>query len=116
MPRWRAISFKLSQNLSSRLTLVLWPAMTIERFETEDFMASPPHRRNRKRSLLNRCANSLNLWYKNTVNGERLGVNSGVPAGIGGKPLRQQRAPGVVPRYPNALQGLSQNPSPSRSP
>jgi hypothetical protein len=28
--------------LPSRLTLVLWPAMTIERFKTEDFMASPP--------------------------------------------------------------------------
>src|SRR6516162_9654740 len=42
MPRSRAISFKLSQNWSSRLTLVLWPAMTIERFETEDFTASPP--------------------------------------------------------------------------
>src|SRR5262245_66190474 len=42
MPRSPAISFKLFQNSSSRLTLVLWPAMTIERFETGDFTASPP--------------------------------------------------------------------------
>src|SRR5882724_5795318 len=42
-----AISFKLFQNSSSRLTLVLWPAMTIERFETGDFTASPPRIRHR---------------------------------------------------------------------
>ena len=33
--------FQLFQNSSSRLTLVLWPAMTIERFETEDFSLLP---------------------------------------------------------------------------
>jgi hypothetical protein len=33
----------LFQNASSRLTLVLWPATTIERFTTGDFM-SDPHR------------------------------------------------------------------------
>jgi hypothetical protein len=37
MPRSAAISFKLFRNASSRLTLVLWPAMTIERFEIADF-------------------------------------------------------------------------------
>jgi hypothetical protein len=37
-----ALSFKLFQKSSSRLTLVLWPAMTIERFETGDFTTSPP--------------------------------------------------------------------------
>src|SRR5262249_16751877 len=42
MPRSPAISFKLFQNSASRLTLVLWPAITIERFETGDFTASPP--------------------------------------------------------------------------
>src|SRR5262249_11350958 len=42
MPPSSAISFKLFQNSSSRLTLVLWPAMTIERFEIRDFTASPP--------------------------------------------------------------------------
>jgi len=36
-----AISFKLFQNSSSMLTLVLWPAMTIERFETRDFTLIP---------------------------------------------------------------------------
>ena len=41
IPRSSAISFKQSQNSSSMLTLVLWPAMTIERFETGD-TASPP--------------------------------------------------------------------------
>jgi hypothetical protein len=44
MPRSRAISFKLFQNSSSRLTLVLWPAITIERFETEDLTASLPRK------------------------------------------------------------------------
>src|SRR3977135_1003955 len=33
-----AISFKPFQNASSRLTLVLWPAMTIERLTTGDFI------------------------------------------------------------------------------
>src|SRR6516162_8938156 len=42
MLRSPAISFRLFQNSSSRLTLVLWPAMTIERFEIGDFTASPP--------------------------------------------------------------------------
>src|SRR5947209_12322602 len=41
LPRSTAISFKLSQNSSSTLTLVLWPAMTTERFKTGD-TASPP--------------------------------------------------------------------------
>src|SRR5919197_22401 len=41
--RWTAISFRLSQNASSRLTLVLWPAITIERLKTRDFIeATPP--------------------------------------------------------------------------
>jgi len=38
------MSFKLFQSSSSRLTLVLWPVMTIERFESEDFTASLPRR------------------------------------------------------------------------
>jgi hypothetical protein len=36
MLRSAAISFKLSQNSSSTLILVLWPAMTTERFKTRD--------------------------------------------------------------------------------
>src|SRR5262245_42665083 len=41
MSRSLAISFKLSQNSSSMLTLVLCPAMTIERFETRALTACP---------------------------------------------------------------------------
>jgi hypothetical protein len=41
MPRSVAISLRLFQNSSSRLTLVLCPAITIERLETEDFTAFP---------------------------------------------------------------------------
>jgi hypothetical protein len=37
--RLLAISFRRSQNASSRLTLVLCPASTTERFTTSDFMA-----------------------------------------------------------------------------
>src|SRR5689334_8713598 len=40
-PRSLAISLKLFQNSSSRLILVLWPAMTIERFKTGDTAFSP---------------------------------------------------------------------------
>src|SRR5213593_2861889 len=36
-----AISFSPFQNASSRLTLVLWPAITIERLTTGDFIAGP---------------------------------------------------------------------------
>jgi len=41
-------------------------------------------------------ANNLNCGRKNTVNGERLEYLCPVSAGIGGEPLRQQRAPGVI--------------------
>src|ERR1700694_1902388 len=37
-PRPVAISFSPFQKASSRLTLVLWPAMTIERLTTGDFI------------------------------------------------------------------------------
>src|SRR6516165_1843079 len=40
--RPRAISFNPSQNASSRVTLVLWPATMIERLTTSDFMKTPP--------------------------------------------------------------------------
>src|SRR5271155_1064245 len=36
--RFTAISFSAVQNASSRLTLVLWPAMTMERLTTGDFI------------------------------------------------------------------------------
>src|ERR1700761_6509352 len=41
---WRdtAMSLRLFQNASSRLTLVLWPAMTIQRLTTGDFIAHLP--------------------------------------------------------------------------
>src|SRR4029453_3826731 len=39
-----AISLSPFQNASSRLTLVLWPAMTIERLTTGDFIARLPFR------------------------------------------------------------------------
>src|SRR5262245_41133415 len=39
MSRPLAISLSPFQNASSRLTLVLWPAMTMERLTTGDFIA-----------------------------------------------------------------------------
>ena len=42
--RSSAISFSAYQNASSTLTLVLWPAMTIERLVTGDFIAHLPAR------------------------------------------------------------------------
>jgi hypothetical protein len=42
MCRSRAISFNPFQNASSRLTLVLWPATTVERLATGDFMQTLP--------------------------------------------------------------------------
>src|SRR5580704_18450794 len=44
MLRPEAISFRPFQNASSRLTLVLCPAMTIERLTTGDFIDRPPFR------------------------------------------------------------------------
>src|SRR6476659_3463369 len=44
MSRPLAISFRPFQNASSRLTLVLWPAMTMERLTTGDFIARLPFR------------------------------------------------------------------------
>src|SRR5882757_4402186 len=41
MSRSTEISFIPFQNASSRLTLVLWPATTIDRFTTGDFMMHP---------------------------------------------------------------------------
>jgi hypothetical protein len=40
MCRAIAMSFRPFQNASSRLTLVLWPAITIERLTTGDFIAA----------------------------------------------------------------------------
>ena len=44
MSRRPAISFNPFQNASSRLTLVLWPAITMERLITGDFIARLPCR------------------------------------------------------------------------
>src|ERR1700758_4998381 len=44
MLRAEAISLRPFQNASSRLTLVLCPAMTIERLTTGDFIDRPPFR------------------------------------------------------------------------
>src|SRR5262245_2051991 len=44
MSRPLAISLRPLQNASSRLTLVLWPAMTMERLTTGDFIARLPFR------------------------------------------------------------------------
>src|SRR5262245_7414390 len=99
VPRSPAISFKLSQNWSSRLTLVLWPAMTIERFVTEDFTASLSRRDEIERGPCLTVARIISTCgHKDTVNVERLEYFLAVQAGIGGNPLRQQRAPGVVLR------------------
>jgi hypothetical protein len=42
MSRRAAISFSVVQNSSSRLTLVLWPRITIDRFITVDVIAHIP--------------------------------------------------------------------------
>src|SRR5712691_3947685 len=56
MSRPPAISFRPFQNASSRLTLVLWPAMTIERLTTGDFIGGLPVRSGAGRD---RCSLSL---------------------------------------------------------
>jgi hypothetical protein len=60
MRRSLAISFRQFQNWSSRLTLVLCPAITIERLETEeteDFTAFSPRNDHQDASLVTRS-----LW------------------------------------------------------
>src|SRR5215469_934740 len=47
--RLAAISFSPLQNASSRLTLVLCPAITIERLTTGDFIDRPPCRHDARR-------------------------------------------------------------------
>src|SRR5208282_468553 len=53
--RLTAISFSPLQNASSRLTLVLWPAMTMERLTTGDFIAHLPFRSGVGRDLAGFC-------------------------------------------------------------
>src|SRR5215467_2006047 len=109
MPRSPAISFKLFQNSSSRLTLVLWPAMTIERSETEDFMSSPPAE---TIPCFNRCANNFNLWPEQHSQRQATQVISGSLSGDRGKTAAAAEGPWSDPCEPE-LQGLSQS-SPSR--
>src|SRR5262249_20418743 len=92
VPRSRAISFKLSQNWPSRLTLVLWPAMTIERFETEDFMASARTEIERG-PWLNRCANNFNLWPEQHSQRRTLRVSLASLSGDRGRTAAAARGP-----------------------
>src|SRR5436309_12813176 len=55
MCRSRAISFNPFPNASARLTLLLWPATTIERLKTSDFMKTPPF-------VVNSTAQPFPLW------------------------------------------------------
>jgi len=74
MPRSPAISFKLFQNSSSTLTLVLWPAMTIERFETGERARNPPawcHR-----GFPAEAVSSSAVWSRVTCRGYR-GIGNG---------------------------------------
>src|ERR1700679_3683367 len=52
------ISFMPFQNASSRLTLVLWPATTIDRFTTGDFMMLPRRRCDADRALYGRAGHA----------------------------------------------------------
>src|SRR5215469_13706961 len=52
IPRDAAISFKESQNASSRLILVLWPDRTTDRFITRDFMTHSDVRITRRTLLI----------------------------------------------------------------
>src|SRR5436190_21963421 len=60
-PRSSAISLKLFQNSSSRLILVLWPAMMIERFKTGDTASTPP--RMSQRYYIDRMI----IWTRKTL-------------------------------------------------
>src|SRR5262249_33191811 len=55
MPRSPAISFKPFQNSFSRLTLVLWRAITIERLRTEDLTTSASLIHARTRTSIATC-------------------------------------------------------------
>src|SRR4029077_3165168 len=68
------ISFMPFQNASSRLTLVLWPATTIERLTTGDFMTRL--RRRYDADPANRCRApcevrllSVRIWYDQIARG-----------------------------------------------
>src|SRR5262249_21150523 len=94
VPRSRAISFKLSQNWSSRLTLVLWPTMTVERFVTEDFTASLSRRDEIERGPCLTVARIISTCGRNnTVNGKRLRVISSSLSGDRGKTAAAAEGP-----------------------
>src|SRR6516164_10188189 len=74
--RWRppAISFSPAQNASSRLTLVLWPATTIERLTTGDFMTRLHHQADadpgaRRRECRAACRARAWTWFGRTARG-----------------------------------------------
>src|ERR1700734_1394840 len=54
-----AMSFNPLQNASSRLTLVLWPAMTMERLTTGDFIARLPFRSGAGRDFCWPCHSAI---------------------------------------------------------
>src|SRR6202007_791582 len=62
MLRSPEISFMPFQNASSRLTLVLWPATTIERLTTGDFMMRPPRRCDVDRAVRWHGVRALHRW------------------------------------------------------
>src|SRR5262245_60118767 len=95
MPRLSAISFKLFQNSSSRLTLVLWPAMTIERLRTETSRLLLP---NHHRTVL--AANSLNLWPEQHSQRRVLRVFLGSPSGDRGRTAAAAEGPWSYLRDP----------------
>src|SRR3984893_1044076 len=79
------ISFMPFQNASSRLTLVLWPATTIERLTTGDFMRRPRRRCDADRDdrwLGYRAVHRarVRIWFGRIEPGWRRPVSPLVPA------------------------------------
>src|SRR5579862_187481 len=66
-----AMSFNPFQKASSRLTLVLWPAMTIERLMTGDFIAHLPFRPGAGRGFFGLCRCPTAFGFVQPLSGHR---------------------------------------------
>src|SRR5271157_4379463 len=82
--RLTAISFSPRQNASSRLTLVLWPAMTIERLMTGDFIVHLPFRSGAGRDFYALCRWQPVLRFVLALTGRKPAGFAPLPVRIGG--------------------------------
>src|SRR5438105_330398 len=108
MLRAEAISLRPFQNASSRLTLVLCPAMTIEGLTTGDFIDRPPFRGGapRVRGGASLLVRPPRIRVPVPPRAVRLGVGSRVPARDSPAAAERQGDTGIAPRMASLVAAL----------